>query len=41
MGAVYHAILGRLRHRGWRDLEREVKLPAALKLWFALRYGLL
>ena len=41
MGAVYHGILGRLRRRGWRDLEREVRIPAALKLWFALRYGLL
>jgi squalene synthase HpnD len=41
MGAVYHAILARLRRRGWRDLEREVRIPAALKLWFALRYGVL
>ena len=41
MGAVYHAILRRLRARGWRDLEREVKLPTALKLWLALRHGLL
>jgi len=41
MGAVYQAILERLRRRGWRDLEREVRIPAALKLWFALRYGLL
>jgi len=41
MAAVYHAILRRLRRRGWRDLDREVKIPAALKLWFALRYGLL
>jgi squalene synthase HpnD len=41
MGAVYHAILLRLRRRGWRDLEREVKLPAKLKLWLALRHGLL
>ena len=41
MAAVYHAILRRLRRRGWRDLEREVRIPAALKLWFALRYGLL
>lgn len=41
MGAVYHAILGRLRRRGWRDIEREVRIPAALKLWLALRYGLL
>ena len=41
MGAVYRAILARLRRRGWRDLEREVKLPARLKLWLALRHGLL
>ena len=41
MGAVYHAILTRLRRRGWKDLDREVKLPAALKLWLALRHGLL
>ena len=41
MGAVYHAILARLRRRGWRNLEREVRIPAALKLWFALRYGVL
>ncbi|HKF71074.1 MAG TPA: presqualene diphosphate synthase HpnD [Stellaceae bacterium] len=41
MAAVYHAILRRLLRRGWRDLDREVKIPAALKLWFALRYGLM
>jgi presqualene diphosphate synthase len=41
MAAVYHAILRRLQRRGWRDLEREVRIPAALKLWLALRYGLL
>ena len=41
MAAVYHAILERLRRRGWRDLDRAVKIPAALKFWFALRYGLL
>jgi squalene synthase HpnD len=41
MGAVYHAILARLRRRGWRELEREVKLPTKLKLWLALRHGLL
>ncbi len=41
MGAVYHAILERLRRRGWRDLDRGVRIPKALKLWFALRYGLL
>jgi phytoene synthase len=41
MAAVYHAILGRLCRRGWRDIERAVKVPKALKLWFALRYGML
>ncbi len=41
MGAVYHAILVRLRQRGWREIEREVKLPARLKFWLALRHGLL
>ena len=41
MGAVYRAILLRLRRRGWRDLRQEVKLPAPLKLWLALRHGLL
>lgn len=41
MGAVYHAILMRLRRRGWRDLERAVKLPTPLKLWLALRHGVL
>ncbi len=41
MGAVYRAILTRLRRRGWCDIEREVKIPAAVKLWFAVRYGLL
>jgi phytoene synthase len=41
MGAVYHAILTRLRQRGWKDLDRDVKLPSPLKLWLALRHGLL
>ena len=41
MGAVYHAILVRLRRRGWTDLDREVKLATPLKLWLALRHGLL
>ncbi len=41
MGAVYHAILVRLRRRGWSDLDQEVKLPTPLKLWLALRHGLL
>ncbi|HEV2548550.1 MAG TPA: presqualene diphosphate synthase HpnD [Stellaceae bacterium] len=41
MGAVYHAILVRLRRRGWREPGRAVKLLAPLKLWLALRHGLL
>jgi presqualene diphosphate synthase len=41
MGAVYHAILVRLRRRGWRDLAQHVKLPKPLKLWLALRHGVL
>ena len=41
MGAVYHAILVRLRRRGWREPQRAVTLPAPLKLWLALRHGLL
>ena len=41
MRAVYHAILLRLRQRGWREPAQEVKLPTALKLWLAFRHGLL
>jgi hypothetical protein len=41
MGAVYHAILVRLRQRGWTHLDREVKLTKALKIWLAVRHGLL
>jgi phytoene synthase len=41
MGAVYHAVLRRLRQRGWTELDRPVQLPRATKLWLALRHGLL
>ncbi len=41
MGAVYHAILARVLQRGWDDIKREVRLPTRLKLWLALRHGLL
>jgi len=41
MGAVYRAILRRLRRRGWRDLEQEVALPKPVKLWLAIRHGLI
>ncbi len=37
----YQRILERLVTRGWHDLDREVSVPAALKIWIALRYGLM
>lgn len=41
MGAVYHAILVRLRRRGWSDLDTPVRVPTPVKLWLAVRHGLL
>ncbi len=41
MGAVYHAQLTRLRRRGWLKLGEPIKLPKPMKLWLALRHGLL
>lgn len=41
MGAVYHALLLRLRRQGWTALDERVGVPAALKLWLAVRHGLL
>jgi phytoene synthase len=41
MAAVYRAQLRRLIARGWRDLDRPVPVPRAVKLWLALRHGLL
>ena len=41
MGAVYADILARLEKRGWRRVDKRVSVPAPLKLWYALRYGLL
>jgi squalene synthase HpnD len=41
MGAVYHAQLLRLRRRGWARLAEPIKLPKSVKLWLALRHGLL
>lgn len=41
MAAVYSAILRRLEQRGWRQVDVRVRVPAPLKLWYALRYGLL
>lgn len=41
MRAVYQNLLRRLRTAGWRDLARPVKVPSAVKLLLALRYGLM
>jgi len=41
MGAVYHAQLIRLRRRGWVRRDEPVKLAKPMKLWLALRHGLL
>jgi phytoene synthase len=41
MRAVYHALLRRLRRRGWSDLAMPVSVPAPVKLWLAVRHGLL
>jgi phytoene synthase len=40
MEAVYRTILRRLRRRGWRRLDEPVSLSKPVKLWLALRYGL-
>jgi presqualene diphosphate synthase len=40
MGAVYRALLRRLRQAQWRDPARPVKVPDTTKLWLALRHGL-
>jgi phytoene synthase len=41
MGAVYADILKRLEKRGWRRIDERVSVPTPLKLYYALRYGLL
>ncbi len=41
MAAVYADVLTRLEQRGWRRIDARVSVPAPLKLWYALRYGLL
>ena len=38
---VYRRTLDRLIARGWRQLERPVRLARPERLWLALRYGLL
>jgi presqualene diphosphate synthase len=41
MGAVYGALLRRLRRAGWRELDAPVSVPNAIKLWLAVRHGLM
>ncbi len=41
MRAVYHKVLVQLRRRGWNHLADPVRVSAPVKLWLALRYGLL
>ncbi len=37
----YQRILKQLEVRGWHDLDREVSVPTPIKIWIALRYGLM
>lgn len=41
MGAVYRATLERLTRRGWTRVEERVSLSAPMKLYLAVRHGLL
>lgn len=41
MMEIYRAILHRLEARGWHRLDRAVTVPRPLKLWIALRHGVL
>jgi squalene synthase HpnD len=38
---VYRHTLERVLARGWRDLDRPVRVSPALRLWLAVRHGLL
>ena len=39
MMEIYRRILGRLMHRGWKNLSLPVGISKVGKLWIALRYG--
>ena len=41
MAAIYRATLTALVRSGWRDPTARVSLPKPLKLWLALRHGLI
>jgi hypothetical protein len=38
---VYRRLLERLVAADWRDLERPARVPTPVKLWIAVRHGLL
>lgn len=41
MMVMYRKILERLIKRGWRDLDKTVRVSSPEKIWVALRYGLM
>ena len=41
MMEVYRRLLERLRRRGWARLDQPVAVPKVVKVWVALRFGLL
>jgi presqualene diphosphate synthase len=41
MKAIYRATFDRLVAADWRDIDRPVRTPAPVKLWLALRHGIL
>ncbi len=41
MKEVYHALFRRLRARGWDRVHQPPRVPSAVKLWLALRFGLI
>jgi hypothetical protein len=40
MGAVYSAMLLRMRERGWWPQRQRVRIPKVVLIWLILRYGL-
>jgi len=41
MMLVYQQVLNELMNRGWKDLEKPVKVSKATKLWILIRHGFL
>jgi phytoene synthase len=40
MGAVYSAMLSRMRERGWLPPRERVRIPKVVLIWLILRHGL-